>query len=336
MTLKEVAAHAGVSRSAASLALRGEGRLADETRERVLRSMTELGYVYNRSAALLREHSSRLVGVVFFSFDNPFFTQSLQAIEMELDRLGYLAISASSLRSRPRQAQVLRSMREFGVSGLILTSVDEALAPTVRTLEDEGIACLSYTRYEDESIDYVGPNDRAGGRLAAEHLLWHGSRRFTFVGSAGPSSASDLRLAGVMEVLDAAGAGADVTVVRTEVSTRGGYAAGQKLLASGPLPDAVVCLSDTVAFGLISALRAAGCASLPRIIGFDDVEMASYWHPTLTTVSSHPDEMGRLAATAIAQRLEGKRSWPQVNYTTPELVIRESCGCGVRTVAGPS
>ena len=128
VTLQDVAARAGVSRSAASLALRGDGRLAPETRQRVLRAMDELGYVYNRSAAALRERHRRLVGIVVTNIDNAFFAQSLMAMEVELERLGYSSIAASSLRSRERQDHLLRQLQEFGVDGVILAAVEDTVS----------------------------------------------------------------------------------------------------------------------------------------------------------------------------------------------------------------
>ncbi|MFT3875879.1 MAG: LacI family DNA-binding transcriptional regulator [Propioniciclava sp.] len=327
VTLNDIAAHAGVSRSAVSLTVRGDGRLAQQTRERILRSMDELGYVYNRSAAALREKNRRLVGVVLSTLDNPFYTQSLQAIEVELARLDYGVITASSLRSTMREQEVLRSMREFGVTGVIFASVGDAVADTSAQLEAAGVACLSYTRY-DPAVDYVGPNDVEGGRLAAEHLLTHGAKTLAFVGGQRPSSVSHMRQSGIRSVLDEAGIRTPLISTTCEASMRGGYEAGHALLEAGPLPDAIICLSDAIAFGFIRALREAGLSTLPRIVGFDDVELASYCDPSLTTVSSHPDRMGRLAARLLVQRLEGQRPAPQVHYTEPDLVVRESCGCG--------
>jgi LacI family transcriptional regulator len=333
VTLQDVAAHAGVSRSAASLALRGDGRLAPETRQRVLHAMDELGYVYNRSAAALRERHRRLVGIVITNIDNTFFAQSLMAMEIELERLGYSAITASSLRSRERQDHLLRQMQEFGVDGVILAAVEDTVSEASRALETAGLPCMSYTRFsDDESVDYVGPDDLQGGRLAARHLLGHGARSFAFVGSLAPSSASRMRRAGLEAELEDAGLAGTLRVVDQEMTATGGYMAARALLDSGPVPDAVVCASDTVAFGLFDGLREAE-TQIPRVVGFDDVELAAFSSPRLTTVSSHPDSLGRLAASTFVDRLTGERTSSKVQFIQPELVIRESCGCPPAPVA---
>ncbi|POH73124.1 LacI family DNA-binding transcriptional regulator [Arthrobacter glacialis] len=328
VTLQDVAARAGVSRSAASLALRGDGRLAAETRERVLQAMDELGYVYNRTAAAMRTKQSRLVGIIVTNIDNSFFAQSVMAMEMELERLGYSSISASSLRSRDRQDQLLRQLREFGVDGVIVAAVEDTIESVAQEMEAAGLPCLSYTRFvESRAVDYVGPNDFEGGRVAAAHLLWHGSRTFAFVGSRSPSSASRLRRKGLMAGLEAAGLNDALRTLRQDMTPLGGYEAAKILIASGPLPDAIVCGSDNVAFGLFDAFREAGVAEIPRVIGFDDVELAAFSSPRLTTVSSHPAMLGRLAAATFVDRLSGKRTATEVQYIDSDLVIRASCGC---------
>ena len=166
--------------------------------------------------------------------------------------------------------------------------------------------CMSYTRFSDDSsVDYVGPDDVRGGRLAASHLLGHGARTFVFVGSRAQSSASRMRRAGLEGELADAGLAGTLRVLDQEMTPAGGYAAARALLDSGPLPDAVVCVSDTVAFGLFDGLREASTRAYPRVIGFDDVELAAYSSPRLTTVSSHPDSLGQLAASTFVDRLTG-------------------------------
>lgn len=328
VTLQDVAARAGVSRSAASLALRGDGRLAPETRERVLQAMDELGYVYNRTAAAMRTKQSHLVGIVVTNIDNSFFAQSVMAMELELERLGYSSISASSLRSRDRQNQLLRQLREFGVDGVIIAAVEDTIESVAQEMEVVGLPCLSYTRFvESRAVDYVGPNDFEGGRVAAAHLLGHGSKSFAFVGSLSPSSASLQRQKGLTAELESAGLIGSLRILGHSMTPSGGYEAAKLLLASAPLPDAIICVSDNVAFGLFDGFREGGVVEMPRVIGFDDVELAAFSSPRLTTVSSHPAMLGRLAAATFVDRLSGKRAATEVQYVDSELVIRDSCGC---------
>lgn len=328
VTLKDVAEHAGVSRSAASLALRGSNGLGPETRARILQAMDDLGYVYNRSAAAMREKSPRLIGLVVTSLENSLFAQSLEAIEETLSEAGYLSISASTLRSKQRQDQVLRQMLEFNVAGVILAAVEDTVLEAAEMLERAGVRCLSFTRMpETGSVDYVGPNDFEGGRRAAAHLLAHGAETFAFVGSATPSSASRLRQAGIEAELAAADRERSLSVLLTQMTAIGGLEAGRRLQADAALPDAIICVSDVVAFGLYDALRESHIDPLPRIIGFDDVELAAHWYPRLSTVSSHPADLGQMAAKTLIELLEHPQAKKRVRFLPSDLVVRNSCGC---------
>ncbi len=327
VTLKDVAEHAGVSRSAASLAMRGDEGLSDDTRARILRSMDELGYIYNRSAAALRENRRRLIGVVVTNFDNTFFAQSLQAIEMELDAHGYSALISSSLRSEERQKQALQTMREFGVSAVILAAVEGTEVSAAQELEKAGIACVSYTRMYP-SADYVGPDDIAGGRLAARHMLEHGVRDLVFLESARPASGPRLRRKGIENELEESRTGVGLRILNTpEGLLAGGYEAGRQMLDWERMPQGVICMSDATALGLIRAFHDAKLEKLPRIIGFDDIEYSKYSIPSVTTVSSHPQEAGKIAARVAVARAERPGSGPETHFTGSQLVLRESCGC---------
>ncbi len=291
--------------------------------------MDALGYVYNRAAATLREKRRRLIGVVVTNFDNAFLAQSLHAIEVELNTLGYSAVIASSLGIAERQEQALQSMRESAVSAVILAAVEGTGAIASRALEAAGIACVSYTRLY-ESADYVGPDDVAGGRLAARHLLEHGVDDLVFIGSGRGASASRLRQEGIEREIAEVGTRARLTVLKAPDHgglLDGGHSAGREMLDRGPLPQGVLCMNDATALGAIRAFHEAGVRRLPRIIGFDDIDYARYSIPSLTTVSSHPYETGRLAAHRAVERAEGRRPGPEIHFTEPQLVVRESCGC---------
>lgn len=290
--------------------------------------METLGYVYNRTAAAMREKKRRLVGVVVTTFQNPFLAQSLQAIEVELERLGYNAIISSSLGNVSRQEQALQTMKEFGVAGVILAAVEDTAASTAKALEESGIACLSYTRY-DENVDYVGPDDIAGGRLAARHLLDHGVDSIAFLGYKRPASASHLRQAGIEAELTDAGRADTLELLVSEDGPSDAYELGRELARRKQRPDGIICVSDTTAIGLMRALHDGGVREFPRIIGFDDIEFAKFSIPSLTTISSDPDGTGRLAAQLLTQRVEDRRHLSQTHYSESRLVVRDSCGCSI-------
>ena len=121
VTIVDVARNAGVSKSTVSLVLSGSPLVAEATRERVTRAMRTLGYVYHRGAASLRAASSDFVGMVINDLTNPFFAELAVGIEDALYKLGFTPILANTNENPERQAQVLRSLREHGVAGIIIS-----------------------------------------------------------------------------------------------------------------------------------------------------------------------------------------------------------------------
>lgn len=327
MTLKDVAARAGVSRSSASLALRGDGRLADETRARVHQAIADLGYVYNRSAAALRSSDRRVIGIVVTSVANPFFAESTMAIETELGRLGYMALIANTFNDSEREERILRNLQEFGVAAIVLAPAENNDFDSAWALEQRGIPCLSFTRFVGITpSSYVGPDDKAGGRLAAAHLIQHGARSLAYLGGIVGGAARTDRIAGARNALRDANMPDNLRAYASVTTSTGGLIAGRDLIASGEMPDGVICQSDAVAFGFYRAIAEAGVPS-PRITAFDDVELAAMWNPPLTTVSSQPQHLGALAARMIVARLDSPQTPPSTFWTEPHLVVRESCGC---------
>lgn len=329
VTLKDVAAHAGVSRTTASYVITGTGRVSESTKKRVHASMEALGYVYNQGAASLRRRSGTTVGVLVTNIDNPFFGELLVGLEAALTAAGYLPLVVTTADRPERQLDLLRVLREHQVAGLAIvpaTGTDEGFLDAV---EAWGVPHVLMTRYlRGRRSGYVGPDDVAGGRVAAEHLIEHGCRTFAFLGGPEPVVSRGDRAAGVRAALDMAGIGADRLLdLPSLTSGIGGFEVGKELVTTGgALPDGILCHSDTIAMGLYHALHRAGRADETRVIGYDDISAAALYQPTLTTVATHPAELGRRSAEQLLSAIgeNGEVGW---NVSTPALVIRRSCGC---------
>ncbi|MBT8160105.1 MULTISPECIES: LacI family DNA-binding transcriptional regulator [Arthrobacter] len=329
VTLKDVAAHAGVSRTTASNVVTRTGRVASETRDRVHQAMRELGYVYNRGAASLRTHKTTTVGVVVTNIASPFFGELLVGLESTLARAGFRSLVVATGDDAARQDELVAELREHQIAGLAIVPAGRTSGSFLEGLTASGIPHVLMTRYLDGApAPYVGPDDRLGGRLAAEHLLDHGSRSLAYVGGRPAVLSRRDRIDGVKDALRAGGVDpATLVDVESETSGQGGLAAGEQLLARGELPEAVICHSDSVAFGLYRALRIAGRANSVRIIGYDDVNTAALWEPPLTSVATHPERLGHAAAELLLAELDELDSEPERRLFPPELVVRESCGC---------
>ncbi|TQJ41189.1 LacI family transcriptional regulator [Arthrobacter sp. SLBN-112] len=329
VTLKNVAAHAGVSRTTASNVVTGTGRVSSETRDRVHQAMRELGYVYNRGAASLRTRRTTTVGVVVTDIANPFFGELLVGLEAALAEAGFRSLVVASSDDPVRQDELIAELREYQVAGLAIMPASRSGSTFLEALEASRVPHVFVTKYlEGVSAPYVGPDDKLGGRLAAEHLLGHGCRSFAFVGGFSPHLSRRDRIEGVRSALADAGMDPALLVeVESPTNGEGGLQAGQALLERGVLPEAIICQSDGVAFGVYRALRIAGRASGVRLIGYDDVRTAALWEPPLTSVATRPELLGRAAAELLLEEIAEPAAGVSERVFAPELVVRESCGC---------
>jgi LacI family transcriptional regulator len=329
VTLKDVAAHAGVSRSTASNVVMGTGRVSVETRRRVQASMEKLGYIYNQGAATLRRRTSSTVGVIVTHIDHPFFGELLVGLEATLTAAGFPALVLTTGDDPRRQLELVRVLREHQVAGLAIVPATGTGPELLESLRSWGAPHVLMTRYlRSDNAPYVGPDDRLGGRLAGAHLVGHGCSRFAFVG--GPDnvvSRSD-RFAGVQAALRTAGIDeTSLASLTTPTTSAGGVEAGEQLLASAaPLPEGIVCHSDTVAMGLYRALHRAGRADETRVIGYDNIAAAALWEPTLTTVATGAGDLGTQAAELLLAAISSGEP-AESRIVPPHLVVRESCGC---------
>ncbi|MFT3877756.1 MAG: LacI family DNA-binding transcriptional regulator [Propioniciclava sp.] len=343
ITLKDVAAHAGVSRTTASSALSGGGRVSSETRERVHRAMRELGYVYHRGAASLRTQQTRTIGIVVTHIASPFWGELLVGLEAAFAEAGYLSVIVASGNDPVRQDALVSELREQRIAGLAMGPATGTPARLVEQLNGAAIPHVMMTRrIEGAPTWFVGPDDVEGGRLAGQHLAGHGCRSFAYVGGPAEMRARAHRARGVRDALAGHGLDPDAMISIPAATTGdGGLWAGERLLERGDLPEAIVCHSDTVAFGVYRALRARGRADGVRIVGYDDVSMAALWEPPLTTVATRPELLGRQSAALLLDILDeggpGGRTRDAEGFIAqgdglswlrrPELRIRQSCGC---------
>jgi LacI family transcriptional regulator len=192
----------------------------------------------------------------------------------------------------------------------------------------EGIPSVLVTRYLPRArVNYVGADNVRGAAMAVDHLLEQGHRRIAFVGGAFDSSARKDRLRSCRRRLR--GAGLDLPTelsVRTEVSRTGGKEAVLALLEGAAPPTAAVCYNDIVAIGVMLGLRGRGIVPGRdfAVVGFDDIEEAALWSPSLTTVATRPREVGRRAAQLLMEVIENPHAEPRRVLLDPELCIRES------------
>ncbi|PEO42656.1 LacI family transcriptional regulator [Bacillus sp. AFS026049] len=328
VTLQQVAKHAGVSTSTASLIVRNNPRISEATRKKVLKSMHELGYVYDRIAANLRSQSSDTVGIIITDISNTFFSEFLIGVHDALDEVGYTVLLGTTFDSVAKQDHLLSTMMEHRVGGLIICPVSESSQDTIERLNEiDTPMVLAVRELPGVNSDYVGIDYPEGARIAVDHLLGKGHKRIALLGGIKESSTWIERMEGYREALSRAGLEVDESLVIDSAPTReGGLEAVLKVLENPNPPTAIFCFSDLIAFGVMQGLMMKGITPGKDIdiVGFDNVPVAEIYHPPLTTISSFPRRIGKEAANLLYQQMEKIEREQQRIILNPELIIRES------------
>ena len=321
VTLQDVAKHAGVSRATASLIVRNSPKIAPETREKVLKSMEELGYVYDRVAANLRSKSSTTIGIIITDISNTYYSDLLKGVHHTLEEIGYTVLLGVTFGSVEKQDQILSTMIEHRVGGVILCPVSESSEEMVNRLNKlQTPTVLAVRELDGSNSDFVGIDYQAGAQMAVEHLIEKGHKRIAFLGGYRHASTWIRRMEGYSLALEQAGIELDESLVIDSLPTReGGADAARQLLSQSIRPTAIFCFSDLVAFGVVQGVREAGLTPGKdiAIVGFDNIPEAEIFYPSLTTISvictAYRKNSGKSTASKGLLILKGEK---KTNYFT--------------------
>ena len=335
VTVIDIAHAAGVSKSTVSLVLQASPLVNEATRAKVNAVIRDLGYVYNRGAANLRQSNSKskIIGIVVNDLTNSFFAELAVGVDMVVQSAGYVQFLANTAESVDRQREVIASMREHGISGLILSPARGTDASDLKPLVASGIPVVNVVRQvAGAKVSSLVSDNHAGMRDAVRHLAGLGHRRIAFLGGFPDTAVFNERMQGYRDALsDMDLAVHDELVVSSAPSRAGGVAAIQRALLLRERPTAAVCFNDAVAFGVCDGLRAHRLDPGEdfAVIGFDDVIEAQTAVPALTTISVDPQGMGRRAAQLLLKQINAGRADAEAIVSSVRLVVRQSCGAAI-------
>lgn len=326
VTMRDVARLADVSMATVSNVLNQPAIVKPRTRERVERAIAQLNFVPNSAARHLAAGRSKSIGLVLLDLANPYFLAVARGVEDVAADAGYVVMLFNSADSPEREERALRVLLEQRVSGVLMSPVGTRSA-SVSRLRDDGINVVLFDRGGASHGECsVAVDDQQGGRLATEHLLESGHRRFVFVGGASHVRQHAARLKGAKQALRNAVIDDDIPVVRDEMTMEGGRRAAARILDMDPRPTAVLCGNDLYAVGVEQGLLAAG-VRIPEdisIVGYDDVEMAAVTAVPLTSVQQPMYAMGRTATELLISEIEDPDHQHERIQFTPRLVPRAS------------
>lgn len=334
-TIFDVAKHAGVSISTVSRVLNDRDRVRAETRERVLSAVRELDYYANGSAQALANQHTEALGLVIPQVNDPFFYQIVRGVEDAATTANYRLLIASQPRPASEH-RYLRLFRRGHVDGMVLVAID-ILKHELQQVVDSGMPVGLVQQDVGTNVPTFLSDNYGGARALVEHLVTeHGYQRVAYISGTDYTPDSRERLRGLRDVL----AEHDLElpkryVVQGDYLRGSGHRAMQRLFDLPDWPQAVFAANDQMAVDAIMAAQERGLR-VPEdiaVVGFDDIPLASYVSPALTTVHQPVYELGWHAAKLVLDMVQNdgmKQSLvgPRALLLPTSLVIRRSCGCG--------
>lgn len=326
-SIRDVAARAGVSVTTVSHTLNATRFVSAAAQAKVHEAAHALGYVPSEIARGLKHNTTRTLGMLVPNNSNPYFAEIIRGVEHRCYGAGYSLLLCNSNDDAQRQIDHLRVLAERRVDGLVLVASGD---------DEEIVACCKDLRLplvlvdrEIDSIaaDLIEVDHAAGGELATAHLLALGHARVACIVGPADLRPSQQREAGWRRALARAGVTPHADeIVRGDFGPQSGAVAMQQLLRSAQPPTAVFVCNDMMAIGALHAAHEAG-VDVPRqlsIVGFDDIELAAYTSPPLTTVAQPKEAIGTGAAELLLERLRDGRTAPRRAILQPELHVRAS------------
>jgi LacI family transcriptional regulator len=326
-----VAREAGVSVATVSRFFNDSGPVRSETGQRIDEVARRLRYVPNRAAQSLSTRRTRTIGVLLPDLHGEFFSEVIRGIDQTARRTGWHMLLSSSHDDRAEIEAALRAMRGR-VDGLIVMSPDVDAEALAGNLPDRLPVVLMNCELVHRSYDSLAIDNYGGARALTRHLLAVGHRRIGVI--TGPPRNHDARerLRGVVAELGEAGVTYDAALeVPGDFTEAAGYAGAARLVADGP-PSAILACNDAMAVGALCALRDAN-VRVPEdvaVVGFDDIPIARYVSPPLTTVRVAIAQLGERAAERLFEAIELPDGHEPAHEVMPaELVVRRTCGAAL-------
>jgi len=334
--MKDVAEAAGVSVATVSAVLNQRTTrvpVSDATKTKVLEAARRLNYHLNEQARALRQGKSNTIGVVTADITQPFSGQMLRVVESEVHRRNYRFWISDVQNNRQKEKLYLALFMQKQVDGILfLGASNEIEDDGIVMLVENGIpVVLTEREITGRNVPCVMVDNIKGGYLATEHLIGQGHGQVAYITGPPGNIISQQRRAGYGKALQAH----DLPCLPDLIAEGGltlecGYRAMQELLQRLELPAAVFAFNDMVALGAIRAILDRGL-QVPEdvaVVGYDDIPMASYSEPPLTTVGQPVEHMCKEGVQTLLSILEGElpRDFCKKTVLEPKLVIRKSCG----------
>lgn len=326
--MRDVAERAGVSVTSVSHVINQTRVVSDDIRERVLTAMAELGYQPNALARSLRRKETYTIGVIMTNSADPFFAEITRGVEDTCFEQGYNIILCNSDSDLDKELFYTNILTKKRVDGILFLAAGGKSTEHIRTVQERGTPLVVIDRIiPNLAVDSVLIDNARGGWQAVEHLIELGHRRIGCITGPSDLTLSAERVTGYRCALQEAGLAVDESlIVRGNFQYESGYQATRQFLVQADPPTAIFACNDLMAIGAINAANKQGWPVPSRlsVVGFDDIRLASYSNPLLTTMAQPKYEMGSIAITMLLERIHHPEMPPVQKLLDTHLVVRES------------
>ncbi|ENF8746638.1 substrate-binding domain-containing protein [Vibrio fluvialis] len=327
-TMKDIARLAGVSTSTVSHVINKTRFVSDEIAERVNKAAQDLNYAPSALARSLKMNRTKTIGMLVTTSTNPFFGEVVKGVERSCYHQGYNLILCNTEGDHERMKSSINTLLQKRVDGVILMC---------STLAGERIDM--FERYPDIPVvvmdwgpmlfasDKIQDNSLQGGYMATKHLIECGHKEIGCITGPLIRQQAQMRYEGYKRAILEAGLEINPKwIVEADFECEGGYEAMNKMIERGELPSAIFVSNDMMAMGAINAANEHGL-SIPEdvsLIGYDDIHIAKFMSPALTTIHQPKYRLGKAAVETLLKKLDKETNEAQVVQLEPTLVVRKS------------
>lgn len=326
-TIREVASLAGVSTTTVSHVINNTRFVSAEVRQRVLDAMAELNYRPNVLARSLRRGETNTLGLILPDSANPFFAEIGRAIEDAAFEAGYNVILGNSENQLAKEQVYVDVLIKKQVDGLIFVATGNQSPSLDHLIHNRLPLVVVDRRLSNVEVDTVLTDNLFGGLSATHHLLELGHRRIACITGPSNLTPSAERVIGYRRALEEYGVGIDEgLILRGDFHPSSGYATTVELIRSRSRPTAIFACNDMMAIGALRALSEAGL-QVPQdcsLVGFDDIELASYTTPPLTTIRQDKNAIAKAAVNLLLERIADPDLPARTRILPTQLISRLS------------
>jgi|SRR5450830_178154 len=327
-SIKDVALKANVSTTTVSHVVNRTRFVSDRVRHEVELAIRELNYVPSAVARSLKSNTTKTIGMLIPNCSNPYFAEIVRSVEDHCFGAGYALILCNTDDDPHRQAAYLQVISEKRIDGTIIISTGED-KDLLRLLKGLPIPTVLLDReIKEVNCDLVETAHLQGALMATEHLIGLGHRRIACLAGPPNLNSSAQRIEGWRTALAKSGLAKEASDLlwHSDFSSQGGFTTMQSILRSPQVPTAVFVCNDLMCIGALSAAHQAG-VRVPQdmsLIGFDDIELARFASPALSTIAQPKHRMGVTAVDMVLERIQGGRVEARQVILQPELIVRNS------------